>query len=60
MAKGHHLQLRCHLLLFHNFKWFNILAATAYPIIQKEMDELLAKGAIEPSTAGTGFEDIPH
>ena len=24
MVKGYHIQLRCHPLLFHNFKWFNI------------------------------------
>ena len=26
-----------------------------HPISQKEVDELLAKGAIKPSTAGSGF-----
>ena len=35
---------------------FTIKAALAHhPIIQKEMDELLARGAIEPSTGGAGF-----
>ena len=53
MVKGHNLQLRCHPLLFHNFKWFNIkIAAIHNPFIQKEMDELIAKGAIELSTGG--------
>ena len=34
----------------------NIEAAVAHhPIILKEVDELLAKGAIEPSTVGAGF-----
>ena len=48
MIKGHHLQLRCHPLLFHNFTWFNIRVAVAHHAInQKEMDELLVKGSIE-------------
>ena len=56
LVKGHHLQLRCCPLLFHNFKWFNIRKPWAYhTVIQKEVDELLAKGAIEPFTGGTGF-----
>ena len=56
MVKGHYLGLRWHLLLFHNFKQSNIKAATAHhPIIKNEIDELLSKGAIEPSTVGTGF-----
>ena len=29
--------------------------AAHYPIIQKELDELLSKGAIEPSPGGAGF-----
>ena len=54
MVKGHHLQLRCHPHLFHNFKQFNIKAATAHhPVIQKEVDELLDKSAIEPSTSSS-------
>ena len=33
-----------------------IKAAVAHhPVIQKEVDELLTKGTIEPSTGGTGF-----
>ena len=56
MVKGYHLQVRCHPLLFHNFKWFNIEAASAHhPVIQKEVDELIAKGPIEPLTCGAGF-----
>ena len=40
----------------HNFKQFNIKAAAAHhPIIQQELDELLAKGAIEPSSGSAGF-----
>ena len=31
------------------------MAAAHHPIIQKEMDELFAKGAIEPSSDGAGF-----
>ena len=56
MVQGHHLQLRSHPPLFHNFWQFNVKAAAAHhPIIQKEVDELLAKGAIEPSSGGAGF-----
>ena len=44
------------LCLFHNFRWFNKKAALAHhPIIQKEVDELLAKGATESSIGGVGF-----
>ena len=40
-----------HLPLFHNFKWLNIKAAIGHhPVIEKEGDEILAKGAIELST----------
>ena len=31
------------------------MATTHHPTIQKEVDELLAKGAIEPSSGGAGF-----
>ena len=56
MVWGHHLQLRSHPLLFHDFWHFNIKAASAHhPVIQKEVDELLAKGAIEPYSGGAGF-----
>ena len=56
MVQGHHLQLRSHPPLFCDFWCFNIKAAAAHhPVIQKEVDELLAKGAIEPSSGGTGF-----
>ena len=56
MVKGHNLQLRYDPPLFHNFRQFNIKASPAHHfIIQKEMDELLAKGAIEQSTGGAGF-----
>ena len=56
MVKGHHLQLRCHHPLFHNLRQFKLLATPAYHfIIQKEMDELLAKGAIEPSSGGADY-----
>ena len=56
MVQGHHLQLRSHPPLFHDFQHFNVKAAAAHhPVIQKEVDELLAKGAIEPSSGGAGF-----
>ena len=56
MVQGHHLQLRSHLPLFHYFWQFSVKAAAAHhPIILKEVDELLAKGVIEPSYGGTGF-----
>ena len=56
MARGHHLQLRSYPPLFHNFQQFNVKAAVAHhPIIQKEVDELLSKGANEPSSGGAHF-----
>ena len=56
MVQGHHLQLRSPPLMFHNFWQFSIKAAAAHhPIIKKEVDELLSKGVIEPSSCGAGF-----
>ena len=56
MVWGHHLQLRSHPPLFCNFQHFNVkVAAAHHPVIQKEVDELLAKGAIEPSSGGASF-----
>ena len=56
MVWGHHLQLRSHPSLFCDFWQFNVKAVTAhYPVIQREVDELLAKGTIEPSSGGAGF-----
>ena len=56
MVKGHHLQFKCHPLLFCNFTKFKIKATPAYhSIIQKEVNELLTKGVIEPSTGSTYF-----
>ena len=56
MVWGYHLQLQSHPPLFHNFQQFNVkVATTHHPIIQKEVDELLDKGAIEPSSGGAGF-----
>ena len=56
MVWSHHLQLISHPPLFCGFQHFNVKVATAhYPVTQKEVDELLAKGAIEPSSGGTGF-----
>ena len=55
MVWGHHLQLRSPPPLLHNFWQFNVkVAAGHHPIIQKEVDELLAKAAIEPSSGGAG------
>ena len=56
MVLGHHLQLQSHPPLFHNFWLFNVRVATAhYSIIQNVVDELPAKGAVEPSCGGAGF-----
>ena len=56
MVCGHHLQLRSCPPLFCDFQYFNVKAAAAHhPVIQKEVEELLAKGAIEPSSGGAGF-----
>ena len=56
MVWGHHLQLKSCPPLFCDFWHFNVKAAAAHhPVIQKEVDELLAKGAIEPSSGGAGF-----
>ena len=56
MVWGHHLQLRSHPPLFHDFCCFNVkVAAAHHPVIQKEVDELLAKETIEPSLDGAGF-----
>ena len=56
MVEGHHLQLRSCLPLFGDFQQFNAKAAAAHhPVIQREVDELLAKGTIEPSLGGAGF-----
>ena len=55
-VQGHHLQLWSYPPLFCNFQQFNVkVATTHHSIIQKEVDELLAKGAIEPSSGGAGF-----
>ena len=51
-----HLQLRWHTLFFHNFKLFNTKAAMAHhPIIQKDVDELLARDAIDPWMGGVSL-----
>ena len=56
MVWSHHLQLRSCPPLFCNFGQFNVkMAAAHHPISQKEVDELLAKGVIEPSSGGAGF-----
>ena len=51
MVWGHHLQLRSCPPLFCDFWHFNVkVTAAHHPVIQKEVDELLAKEAIEPSS----------
>ena len=50
--EGHHLQLRYHPGLLHNFRRFNI---KAMPALYSVTDELLAKGTIEPSSGEAGF-----
>ena len=56
MVWGHYLQLRSHPPLFLDFWHFNVkVAAAHHPLFQKEVDEFLAKGAIEPSSGGAGF-----
>ena len=45
IVQGYHLQLRSCPSLFHYFWQFNVKAPVAHhPIIQKEVDELPAKG----------------
>ena len=56
MVEGHHLQIRSCPPLFCNLQQFNVKRVVAhYPIIQKEVGELLAKGVIEASFGGAGF-----
>ena len=56
MVRGQNLQLRSCPPLFCNLRQFNIkVVAAHHPIILKEVDELLAKGAFEPSTGEFGF-----
>ena len=53
MLWGHHLKLRSHPPLFCDFQQFNVkVAAPHHPVIQREVDELLAKGA---TAGGAGF-----
>ena len=53
---GYHLQLSSRPPLFRDFRHFNVrVAAVHHPVIQKEVDELLVKGVIEPSSSGAGF-----
>ena len=54
--QGHHLQLRSCPSLFCIFWQFSGKAdAVLHHIIQKDVDELLAKGVIEASSGGAGF-----
>ena len=56
MVWGHHLQVRSHPPLFSDFQQFNVkVAAAHHPVTQWQVDELLGKEAIEPSSGGAGF-----
>ena len=56
MVKGNHHQHMCCPPLFHNFQQVSVQAAISHPInINKEVDELLAKGATAQSTGGADF-----
>ena len=47
VVKGHHLSLRAWFALLCNFHWFIIKASIVYhPVIQRELQELLAKGQL--------------
>ena len=57
MVKGQNLQTRYCLPLFNNFSQFNTKTTPAYHcIIQKDMDELLAKGSDKLYTGDAGFD----
>ena len=59
MGQGHHLQLRSCPQVFQNFWQCNVKAAAAHhPIIQKQVDRLLSKGANEPSSGDGGFFSV--
>ena len=59
MVKSHNLWVTCNQLIFHNFKWFNIKTAMIHhPVIQKEADELLTKGATEPLVVVLAFTQM--
>ena len=56
MVQVHHLQLRSRPPLFHDFQHFDVKEVAAHhPVIQREIDELLAKGVTEPSSGSAGF-----
>ena len=56
IVNGHYLQLRCCLLVFHDFKEFNVKAIVVHhPVTQQAVDELLARGTIGASTGGGNF-----
>ena len=56
MVQGHYLQLRSCPPLFCNFWQLSVKVAAGYHlIIQKEVDKLLSKGAVEQSSGGAGF-----
>ena len=59
MVKDHHFQLRYHPLLLCSLKWFHIKTATApHPVIQKEMDKLLAKGPLNHLLVVLAFTEM--
>ena len=55
MVQGHHLQLRSCPPLFSNFWKFNVKVAVAHHPIIQEVDKLLSKGTVEPSSGDAGF-----
>ena len=56
MVMGQHFQVMCCPLLLYDFRQFNIKGTPAHhSIFQEEVDELLTKGAIDPSSGGAGF-----
>ena len=57
MVKVYHL--KCCPPLFNNYNQFNIKASVTYhPSIQREVDGLLAKGDIRPSTLAGFFLNV--
>ena len=55
MVQGHHLQLRSHPPLFRNFWQLNVTADAVPHAVIQEVDKLLSKGAVEPSSGSAGF-----
>ena len=56
MVKDHRLQFKCWPSWFSSYKQYNTEGYIAhYPVIQKKVSELLAKGNTELSTVGISF-----